>query len=234
MKYAIVTGASRGIGKAIAEKFLSQGISVAICARDAATIAAVSADMQNRYPLLKVVGFAVDLTDERSVLQFAAAVLDIFPSIDILVNNAGTYMPGTLADEPDGQLNKMLAVNLFSAYWLTRKILPVMKTVRSGHVFNISSIAGLHAYPNGGSYSVSKYAMQGFSENLRLELQSTGIRVTTICPGAVYTSSWNGSGVAPERIMEATDVADIIWSCYALSPQANIDNIVMRPQQGDL
>jgi NADP-dependent 3-hydroxy acid dehydrogenase YdfG len=104
----------------------------------------------------------------------------------------------------------------------------------SGHIFNMSSIAGLKPYPSGGSYSISKYALQGFSENLRLEMQPHGIKVTTICPGAVYTSSWNGSGVAPERIMEANDVAEVVWNCYSLSPQANIDQVTMRPQKGDL
>ena len=135
----------------------------------------------------------------------------MFPVIDLLVNNAGTYLPGTIADEPDGLIEKMIGVNLYSAYYLTRHILPVMKAEKQGHIFNMCSIASLRAYPNGGSYSISKYALLGFSDNLREELKEHNIKVTSVCPGATYTPSWEGSGVEPGRIMEATDIAAMIW-----------------------
>jgi short-subunit dehydrogenase len=103
-----------------------------------------------------------------------------------------------------------------------------------GHIFNICSIASLDAYENGGSYSISKFALLGFSKNLRLELKDKGIKVTAVCPGAVYTNSWKGSGVDPKRIMEAEDIADMIYAASQLSPQAVVEDIVMRPQLGDL
>ena len=158
----------------------------------------------------------------------------MFPVIDLLVNNAGTYLPGTIADEPDGLIEKMIGVNLYSAYYLTRHILPVMKAEKQGHIFNMCSIASLRAYPNGGSYSISKYALLGFSDNLREELKEHNIKVTSVCPGATYTPSWEGSGVEPGRIMEATDSAAMIWGAYSLSPQANVETIIMRPVKGDL
>ena len=109
-----------------------------------------------------------------------------------------------------------------------------MKIHGSGHIFNICSVASLKAYPHGGSYSISKYALLGFSENLRDELKHTGIKVTAVCPGATYTPSWEGSGVHPHRLMEAEDVAKMLLAAYKLSPQANVDTIVMRPVKGDL
>jgi short-subunit dehydrogenase len=104
----------------------------------------------------------------------------------------------------------------------------------AGHIFNICSIASLHAYPQGGSYSISKYALEGFSKNLREELKDKGIKVTGVYPGATYTNSWAGSGVAPSRIMEAEDIAKMIFAATQLSPQAVVEDIVMRPLLGDL
>ena len=109
-----------------------------------------------------------------------------------------------------------------------------MKEERKGHIFNMCSIASLKAYPNGGSYSISKYALLGFSENLREELKEYGIKVTSICPGATYTPSWEGSSIEPGRIMEAADVATMLWSAYNLSPQSDVETIVMRPVKGDI
>ena len=109
-----------------------------------------------------------------------------------------------------------------------------MLKAAKGHIFNICSIASLQAYPNGGSYSISKYALLGFSANLRLELKDKGIKVTAVCPGATYTNSWKGSGVSEERIMEADDIAKMIYAATQLSPQAVVEDIVLRPQLGDL
>lgn len=234
MPNAIVTGATQGIGKAIAEKLLTEGFSVAICGRSGAKLDLVLTEWKDRYPNSKILALTADLGDKEQAAAFADAVLEAFGSIDLLVNNAGSYLPGTIADEPDGLLEKMIGGNLYSAYYLTRKLLPAMKARQCGHIFNMCSVASLQAYPNGGSYSISKYALLGFSENLRAELRQHNIKVTSICPGAVYTPSWDGSGVAPERIMEAGDIAAIVWNSYNLSAQANIETIVLRPVKGDL
>lgn len=233
MPYAIVTGATQGIGKAIAEKFLSQGFSVAICARSTADLQDLAYQWKQQYPDAQVLALDVDMTQKEEVLAFADKVLAAFPTIDVLVNNAGAYYPGKLADEPDGQLEQLMSLNMYSAYHLTRKVLPAIKQNGSGHIFNICSVAALKAYPNGGAYSITKYALLGFSDNLRLELTPDNIKVTSICPGATYSRSW-GDSVDPNRIMKPEDIADTIWSAYSLSPQANIDTIVIRPQQGDL
>jgi short-subunit dehydrogenase len=178
--------------------------------------------------------YNTDLGNKDNASAFADAVTKAFPKVDILVNNAGTFTPGTIGDEPDGRLEALMAVNLYSAYYLTRGLLPAMKKNGSGHIFNMCSVASLKAYNNGGSYSISKYALLGFSDNLREELMPFNIKVTAICPGAAYTPSWEGSGVPPERIMEAADIAGMLWAASSLSPQANVENIVMRPVKGDL
>ena len=131
-------------------------------------------------------------------------------------------------------MEKMIEVNLYSAYHLTRTLLPVMIQRRSGHIFNICSIASLQAYPNGGAYSISKFALAGFSRNLREEMKPHGIKVTTVYPGAAYTDSWAGSGVDPRRIMEAADIAAMVYAASRLSPQATVEDIILRPQLGDL
>ncbi|MEO6220219.1 MAG: SDR family oxidoreductase, partial [Ginsengibacter sp.] len=133
-----------------------------------------------------------------------------------------------------GTLEKMIEVNLYSAYHLTRALLPSMMKKNHGHIFNMCSIASLQAYNNGGAYSISKYALMGFSKNLREEMKPYNIKVTSVYPGAVYTSSWEGSGIDPSRILEVNDIADMIYAASQLSPQACIEDIVIRPQAGDL
>lgn len=234
MPYAVITGATQGIGKAIADKFLSQGFDIAICARSSADLDKVKKEWAAKYPNRKVLAVAADLSDKAACIDFAAQVLNDTAIIDALINNAGTYFPGSLADEPDGQLEQLMNLNLYSAYHITRKLLPVFKQQNSGHIFNMCSVASLKAYPNGGAYSITKYALMGFSDNLREELMQTNIKVTAISPGAVYSRSWQGSGVPESRIMQASDVADMVWAAYNLSPQACVEHITLRPQLGDL
>jgi len=234
MPYAIITGASQGMGKVIAEKLLAEGFSIAICARSRNKIKAVEDEWNERYPNASIVAYNADLSIKEECEAFADTVMANFPEIDILVNNAGMYHPGTLGEEPDGVLDKMLGVNLYAAYHLTRKLLPLMKARKAGHIFNMCSIASLQAYPNGGSYGVAKFALRGFSENLREELKPHNIKVTAICPGATYTPSWYDSGIESSRMMEATDIAAMLWSAYALSPGANVETIVLRPVKGDI
>jgi short-subunit dehydrogenase len=128
----------------------------------------------------------------------------------------------------------MIQANLYSAYHLTRTVVPSMIAARKGHIFNICSIASLHAYQNGGSYSISKFALLGFSKNLREELKPHHIKVTAVCPGATMTASWEGADIDPSRIMEPADVARMIHTASQLSPMADVEDIIMRPQLGDL
>lgn len=234
MSTAVITGATQGIGKAIAEKFLEEAYDLAICARTTNDLRDLHDDWEYRFPERKIFMQNVDVQDKALLKKFARNVQDVFPRIDVLVNNAGSYLPGNLMEEPEGQLENLMEINLYSAYHLTRALLPSLLQNGKGHIFNICSVAALQAYPNGGAYSVSKYALLGFSDNLRHELKGKNIKVTAINAGAVWTNSWRGSGVAEERIMEAGDIAQLVWAAANLSPQATVENIIMRPQMGDL
>jgi short-subunit dehydrogenase len=234
MPYAVVTGATQGIGKAVAEKFLKQGFSVAICARSKDDLDKASSDWSSNFPSSEILTFQADLGKKEEVNAFAVAVLTRFPQVDVLVNNAGLFFPGTFADEPEGQLESLMAVNLYSAYHITRRLLPVMKKMRSGHIFNLCSVASLQAYANGGAYSITKYALLGFSDNLRHELMPDNIKVTALMPGATWSRSWASAALPEQRLMKASDVADMIWAAYSLSPQADVEHITMRPIDGDI
>jgi len=234
MQYAIITGGTQGIGKAIAEKLLAEGFSVAICARSNDDLQKLENKWDEQYPSQPVICYQTDLGKKNEVLAFADTVLNKFPQIDILVNNAGIFLPGMLADEPDGQLETLMSVQLFSAYYLTRSVLAGMKKNQSGHIFNMCSTASLQAYPRGGSYGITKYALLGFSENLREELKPFNIKVTSIFPGATNTRSWADSGVAADRMMQAGDIADIVWASWSLSKQTCVESIVVRPVKGDI
>jgi len=229
----VITGASRGIGKELAEQFAKEGANLFLCSRNMDK----TIDWQNELMSahgIQVSSFDVDFEKIAAVKAFAAQLLNATNSIDVLINNAGIYVPGSIYNEPEGQLEKMLSVNLIAAYHLTRALVPSMINRKAGHIFNISSIAALKAYSNGGSYSISKWAMDGFSKNLREELMPFGIKVTTVHPGATMTSSWDGSGINPERIMETSDIAKMVVASSKLSPQACVEDIVIRPLLGDL
>ena len=229
----IVTGASKGIGKAIAEKFATEGNTILICSRGEKSLYDTVNELQTQFPDSIIKGKACDMADKQSVHEFAAWCLEQ-GSPDILVNNAGQFVPGSIHDEADGILEQMIETNLYSAYHLTRAILPSMIIKGSGHIFNICSIASLHAYANGGSYSISKFALLGFNKNLREELKPKGIKVTAVMPGATLSASWDGFDIDPKRIMEVNDVAEMIYAASKLSPMAVVEDIVMRPQLGDL
>ena len=229
----VITGASKGMGKAMADKFAAAKNNIFICSRNEKELAETANELNKKYGDT-VKYLAVDLADKNAVLTFANWILGQTDTIDILINNAGQFVPGSIYNEPEGNLEKMTGINLFSAYHLTRALLPAMMKKKSGHIFNMSSIAALKAYNNGGSYSITKYALMGFSKNLREEMKPFNIKVTTVYPGAVYTSSWSGTGVLPSRIMEVNDIADMVYAASLLSPQACVEDIIIKPLQGDL
>jgi short-subunit dehydrogenase len=233
MMNIVITGGSKGMGKAMAEKFAAAKNNIFICSRNEKELAATTNEINKKYSD-SVQYFSSDLSQKNEVLKFADWLLQKKIPIDILINNAGLFVPGNVYNEPEGNLEKMMNINLFSAYHLTRALLPQMMKNKSGHIFNISSIAALKAYNNGGSYSISKYALMGFSKNLREELKLFHIKVTTVYSGAVYTSSWEGADISPQRIMEVEDIANMIYAASLLSPQACVEDIVIRPQLGDL
>ena len=224
----VITGASRGIGKAIAEKFLSENHTVLICSSNETKLAELKIQFSS------IITFVCDVSKKNEVVAFADFVLQNFESIDVLINNAGVFLPGKVHDEEDGILEKTMQTNLYSAYYLTQKLVPSMIAKRNGYIFNMCSVASIKAYPNGGSYSVSKFALLGFSKCLREELKEYNIKVTSILPGATLTDSWTGTDLPESRFSKSEDIADLIYSITQLSAFSVVEDLVIRPQLGDI
>lgn len=233
-KNCVITGGSKGIGLAIAERMAAEGYNLALVARTQSDLNNASASIRERFPDVEVLTQQLDVTKKESLSEYAAMLAAHWTHIDVLVNNAGTFEPGGVLTEEDGVFEHMMLTNCFSAYYLTRFLFPLIEKSPTGHIFNMCSIASIAAYPTGGSYSISKFAMLGFSKNLREEVKSTGVRVTAILLGATWTDSWSGSGIDPSRIMEAIDVAEAVLSALRMSPNCVVEDIILRPQLGDL
>ena len=229
----IITGASRGLGKAIAEIFAKNGHNLYLTAMNEVRLYTVTEELLGKYSGIIIKAKPFDLSKKEQARSFGEWCLKN-SSPDILVNNAGSFTGANVYNEEDGALEEMIETNLYSAYHLTRSIVPAMIEKKSGHIFNMSSIAGLKSYHGGGSYSISKFALHGFSVNLREELKSYNIKVTTVFPGAAYTDSWSSSGLEKERFMEAEDIAKMVYAASQLSPQACVEDIILRPQLGDI
>jgi short-subunit dehydrogenase len=229
----IITGASKGIGKAIAEIFAANGHNLFLCSRGELTLYKTVEELMTKFEDITIKAKPFDLSKKEEAIAFGNWCLS-FAVPDVLINNAGNFEPGSVYNEPDGVLESQMAVNLYSAYHVSRTLLPKMIEKKSGHIFNICSIASLHAYENGGAYSISKYAMHGFSKNLREEMKPFDIKVISVFPGAVSTDTWGNFDNTSHRIMEAGDIAKMIYAATQLSPGACVEDIVIRPQLGDL
>jgi hypothetical protein len=232
-KCIVVSGGSKGIGKAIIEKFAQAGFDAITCARQEADLQTLKREIENKYGT-KLHYKVADLSQKEEVIAFAKFANDTRQDIEALVNNTGVFMPGSVLEEEDGNLEKMMETNLYSAYHLTRQLIKQMMARNSGYIFNICSIASLVAYPNGGSYSITKFAQLGMTKVLREEVKEHGIRVTAVMPGATLTASWAGVDLPAERLMKPEDVAEAVFSAFSLSKQSVVEEIVIRPQLGDL
>ena len=231
---AIITGASKGIGKAIADLFIEEGIDIAINSRNIEELEAIKAAYAASHPDREVLIKATDMSQKQEVLDFGEYVKSQWDQVDILINNAGVFLPGEIHKEDDEVLEKQMDTNLYSAYHMTRSVLPAMMPQKKGIIFNMCSVASLMAYPHGGSYSISKFALLGFSKVLREEMKDKGIKVVSIMPGATWSNSWAGVEQPEERLMQAHDIALVVMNAIKLSPSAVIEEIILRPQLGDL
>jgi short-subunit dehydrogenase len=229
----VVTGGTKGIGRAVAEKFAENNFDVVISARTADELAAMKKDLEARYRIT-VHAQRVDMSVKTDVERFSAFVLSLNKNVDALINNAGYFIPGEIGEEPDGTLERMIEGNLYSAYYMTRGLIKKMKEVKDGHIFNMCSIASIKAYPNGGAYAISKFALLGFSKCLREELKTFNIRVTAVMPGATKTASWEGTALPDERFIKAEDVAEAVYGAFTLSKRSVVEEILIRPQLGDI
>jgi short-subunit dehydrogenase len=229
----VITGGTKGIGRAILEKFSSEGYDVATCARSQEDLDILKLEVEEKFGN-KVFIQKADMSEKSDIKEFLDFVKLTGREVAVLVNNAGKCVPGEVHLEEEGILEDQIETNLYSAYRMSRGIVPGMKKVRKGHIFNICSTASIMAYSNGGSYCISKFAMYGMSKVLREELKNDGIRVSSVLPGATFTASWEGSDLSQDRFLSPEDVAEMVVATYKLSPRTVVEDIVLRPQLGDL
>ena len=239
LKRAIITGGSVGIGLETAKKFYANDFNVTLCARDKKNLDRAKHDIKNLRPTgnnsQEVLAIQADFLKQSDVDRFASEVLMSSETIDVLVHNAGIFLPGDLVGENNLQaMRDMMEVNFFSAYYLNQLLVPKMIEQGYGHIILMSSIAGLAAYPAGSMYTISKFALTGFAKALRLETQDKNIRVSSVYPGATWTRSWSESDLDENRLMPAEDIAQLVFECHNTSSRSVVEDIVIRPQLGDI
>ncbi len=232
-KLIVVTGGTKGIGRAIIERFARAGFDIATCSRNKNDLDDLRIQIEKGFKV-NVFVLEADMADTKHVKDFTDFINKLNRPVDVLVNNAGYFEPGQITEEPDGLLERMMHSNLYSSYYTTRGLIGGMKSRKHGHVFTICSIASIKAYPNGGSYAISKFALLGFTKVLREELKGFGIRVTAVLPGATKTSSWGETDLPDSRFMKPEDVAEAVYGAYSLSEHSVVEEILIRPQLGDI
>ncbi|HEY0944376.1 MAG TPA: SDR family oxidoreductase [Opitutaceae bacterium] len=230
----LITGASQGIGAAIAKIFAREvrGARLALVARTTTKLDAVARACARLGAKAGV--FTCDVADETAVAALEAAVAKRFGAVDVLINNAGVFAAASFVETPVAEFDRLVAANLRSAFLVTRAFLPAMLKRGHGDVFFMSSIAGLDAYPNGAAYCAAKFGVTGLAKVLRAETKGTGVRVCCVHPGATWSPSWAASGVAEERIMPAADVARAFLDVYRLTRRTVVEEVILRPAEGDL
>ena len=233
-KWIVVTGGTKGIGRAIIEAFMEEGFNAITCARNKSDLVQMKQLLETKYAGQLLMTMKADLSLKQDCLTFGEFVKNNTSVLCVLVNNTGFFIPGQVHNEADGVLESMIETNLYSAYYVTRALIPKMMEVKSGHVFTICSIASIQPYSNGGSYCISKYALHGMNQVLREEMKPHGIRVTSVLPGATLTASWEGVELPKERFMQPEDVGQAVLSCWKLSKHTVVEELLLRPQLGDI
>ncbi len=226
---AIITGGTKGIGKAIAIKLAEQGYDLAICARSRQDLENFTEEL--KYTGVKIVSGQADCSIKEEVYAFCELIKKKMSGVAVLVNNVGTYLPGSLLDESDDQLEQQLNLNLKSAYYFSKYFGKIMRDQQSGHIFNICSVAAKEVVENAGSYSVTKTALLSLNNVLRQELSKYNVKVTAILPGSTLTSSWEGTEIPAERFVQPEDIANTLYTILNLSKGVNVDEIVLKPLQ---
>ncbi len=227
---AVVTGAGRGIGAAIAIKLAALGARAVLCGRTRASLQTIAEAIQRSGGQSTVL--ECDVSDLHSVESMAQRVERTFTKVNILVNNAGIGgSGGPLHQLPPEVWDRVLNTNLRGVYYCIRSFAPLMIRSHGGHIINISSLAGKNPLPNGAAYAASKWGLNGLSYSVAEELRGHNIRVSVICPGSTHTEFSPHSGMSPEKMLQASDVAHAVAMIVTQAPQSFASEIVLRPTQ---
>jgi len=229
----VVTGASQGIGRAIAEAFAERDQArVALVARTQAKLESVAETCRERGgdPLVA----PTDVTDDAAVANMAETVQTDWGTPDVLVNNAGMFTYAPLDELTMEDFREQIDVNLTGSFAVTQAFLPAMREQGEGHLFYMASVASIKAYPKNAGYCAAKHGVRGLARVVREETKDEGLRVTTVIPGATHTPTWEDVDLPEERFMPPEDVAQSVVDAYHLSDRTVMEELLLRPQEGDV
>jgi NAD(P)-dependent dehydrogenase (short-subunit alcohol dehydrogenase family) len=233
MPVVVITGASQGIGAATALAFAGEpGVRLALVARNAGKLEAVA--LACRAAGASAEAFACDVVIDEQVEAMARDVEAAWGAPDVVVNNAGVFEPGAILDTSAEAFRRQIDVNLTSAFLVTRAFLEPMIRRGNGHLFYMASVASIRAYPAGAAYCAAKHGLLGLARSVREETKTHGLRVTALLPGATFTPSWEGVDLPEERFMPAEDIARALLDVYRLSDRTVVEELILRPQLGDV
>jgi 3-oxoacyl-[acyl-carrier protein] reductase len=227
---ALVTGATQGIGRATAIALGRAGYRVGVCARTAANVDALVAELEGQG--VEAAGAAADVGDPAQVARAVLEVTAALGEVGLLINNAGVLIARPFEELTLEDWDVTMSTNLRSLYLVTRAVLPAMRRRGDGTIVNVASLAGRNGFAGGTAYTASKHAVLGFSRSLMLELRKEGIRVLAICPGSVDTGMLRGQAMLksdPDRILRPEDVAETILHAVRLPGRALVSELDIRP-----
>ncbi len=228
MRLVVITGASQGIGAALAHAFAEiSDMQLVLMARSREKLSNVAGDTGAEVR-------PCDVTDDEEVARVAREVVSTFGAPDVLVNNAGRFAPSPLTELAPGNFREQLEVNLTSAFLVTRAFLPAMEKRGTGHIFYMGSVASKQAFRGAAAYCAAKHGLLGLARTVREETKHTGLRVTTVLPGATLTPSWKGTELPESRFMDVMDVARSLVNIWQLSGRTVVEEVLLRPQLGDI
>jgi NADP-dependent 3-hydroxy acid dehydrogenase YdfG len=226
-KVAVVTGASRGIGLAIAQRLGEMGAKLGLCSRDPKKLEA--ATQQLRTVASAVLAMPVDVTRADQISSFVQAAQKSLGPIDILVNNAGVGWFGPTQDATEEAWDSVLDTNLKSVFLMSKAVAPSMIERKTGHIINIASLAGKNTFKNGGVYCASKWGLMGLTGCMAEDLRQYGIRVSAVCPGTVDTEFSPHTGKDPAKLLQSEDIAHAVAMLVTQAPQSFISEVLIRP-----
>jgi 3-oxoacyl-[acyl-carrier protein] reductase len=227
-KIALVTGANRGIGLAVAQRLAALGASLSLSARDGNRLDVVARDLQSR---TKVLAITADLTRPAEIASLVTKTEESLGPIEILVNNAGVGSFGPIQDASESDWDTMLDTNLKAVFLLTKAVAPGMIRRKSGHIVNIASLAGKNAFAGGTIYCASKWGLLGLTQCAAEDLRAHGIRVSAVCPGSVATDFSPHGKKDPSKMLQPEDIAHAVEMIVTQAPQSFISEVLLRPTQ---
>jgi NAD(P)-dependent dehydrogenase (short-subunit alcohol dehydrogenase family) len=225
----VVTGASRGIGFAIARRLSQLGANIGVCSRDAHQLAQAATELEREGA--KVLAIAADLTQTAEIKTFVTRVEQTLGPVDILINNAGIGHFGPVQDATEEQWDEVLDTNLKAVFLMTKAVAKGMILRKTGHIVNIASLAGKNAFAGGAVYCASKWGLMGLTECAAEDLRAHGIRVSAVCPGSVATDFSPHAAKDPRKMLQPQDVAHVVEMILTQEPQSFISEVLLRPTQ---